>query len=498
MKTKYILKLVFLTFIITHISCSESLEEININPNQQVENPSLDLIFAAILPGFINQMTDSYTIPGQLAQQFAIKNSEAGILTHDEDAESRRFWEKVYSENGGALRNTNFLIYEAERKSNVVYEAVGKIYRSYIISYTTDLFGDVPFINAAQGFRFEEQYLFPKYDPQATIYREMLNDLDVANSLLAQAPVNQTIDASKDLLFQGNKEKWRRFANTLRLRLLMRISNVTDINQEVNEIFSNPEVYPIIESQGDQPAFSFNDLNDWPFNENRIKIEDIRISAVAVTIMKGEDDLNQISTQQDPRLAFLLNPTENSMINGSSMYVGQPIGLASDIEDNANRSLLSDDFKKLNTFWLITHAELLLIKSEAITRGFISGNAAETYKKGIEASLQKYGIDITNTESINYLTSLEENFLGNEIKHIAIQRWLDQINNGFEGYSVWRRFGIPVLSLGPDTVTEQIPTRYFYSSKTTDKNQENANEAINRPPLNGINTTFQRVWWDAN
>ena len=109
--------------------------------------------------------------------------------------------------------------------------------------------------------------------------------------------------------------------------------------------------------------------------------------------------------------------------------------------------------------------------------------------------MQRYGIDISDPESRSYVTSVVSNFTGNEVRHIAIQRWLDQVNYGFEGYSVWRRMEFPVLSLGPGVVAIQIHSRYFYSSKTTDKNQANADAAINRAPLNGLNTTFQKGWW---
>ncbi len=488
-----ILSLLFVT------GCSESLEEINVNPNQSVENPSIDLLFGSILPGFINQVTSSYRIPGQLAQQFAVKNSDVGILTHDEDAESRRFWETVYSENNGALRNASFLAFEAEQQGHLAYQALGKIYKVYILSYTTDLFGDIPYVNAGQGFRLEDKFLFPEYDTQSNVYQVMLADLEDANNLLMNSPdsESQRIDESRDLLFDGDKMAWRKFANTLRMRLLMRISNIEMVNTQIRDIFDDPVTYPLFDSIDDEPVFSYNNSEDWPFTSENPDIEDVRLSSIVVDIMKGEGGDNAISDQQDPRLSVLLNPTANSVTAGTPEFVGQPIGIASDTEENETRSLLSSEFQNLNKFWLMTYAELLFIKTEAIHRGYISGDAKTTYINGVEASCKRYEIDITSTESVDYLASLDANFVGNEIKQIAIQRWLDQINNGFEGYSVWRRLNFPVISPGRDAVATQIPTRYFYSSKTTDKNQANADEAINRAPLNGLNTTLQKVWWDS-
>ena len=430
------------------IGCDSGLEEININPNESVTNPSLDLMFGSILPGFISQPLGSFGQPGQFAQQFANLNSEEGSLTHDDDSQSRKFWEIVYSENNGALRNASFLIFEAENQENLVYQALGKIYKVYMLSYTTDLFGDVPYTEAGKGFFPDNEFAFPKYDAQQEIYRSMINDLESANTLLAQASGTQTIDATRDLLFGGDNISWRKFANTLRLRLLMRMSGAESVGSEVQAILSDALTYPVISSINDEPTFSRHELNDWPFNPEVSNISEIRLSATVVDIMKGEGGVNNISDEQDPRLAFLIDPTENSIANGTPEFVGQPVGLISDTEVSANRSLLSNDFRNLNKLWMITYAELLYIKSEAAHRGYISGSAASFLEEGIIASIERYGINSSSAESIAYLASISANFTGNEIKHIAIQRWLDQVNNGFEGYSVWRRLDFPVLSLG--------------------------------------------------
>ena len=96
----------------------------------------------------------------------------------------------------------------------------------------------------------------------------------------------------------------------------------------------------------------------------------------------------------------------------------------------------------------MTYAELNFIAAEAIHRNVIAGNAVAAYQQGVEASLQRYGIDISDPESISYVTGVVSNFTGNGVRHIAIQRWLDQVNYGFEGYSVWSRMEFPVLFFG--------------------------------------------------
>ena len=484
-------------FTLIFSGCDKGLESININPNESVTNPSLDLLFGAIAPGFIGQTIGSYSVTGQFCQQFAIKNSDAGILSQDDDSRARRTWETAYSENSGALRNASFLIYEAKNQENQVYQAVGKIYKVYMLSYITDLFGDIPYADAGQAFLFEDNSLLPKYDPQEMVYKQMNDDLIAANELLSTAEANQLIDEDRDLLFQGDRLSWRKFANTLRLRLLMRSSNKQDVSSQIATIFSSPSEYPVLSSIDDEPMFSFASSTDWTFYDSGSDNNyDRRISATAVDIMKGEGGDNKVSDVQDPRLSFLIDPTENSVIAGTPEFVGQPVGVASDNAPDAERSLLSTNFKSLNKFWLITYAELLLIKAEAAHRGFITDDSKALTLEAVEASIGRYGIDTNTTEAQSFLSSVGDNFDGNELKTIAIQRWLNQINDGFEGYSVWRRMNFPTLTLGPDISVTQIPTRYFYSVKTTDKNQANADIAIARAPLNGQNTIYSKVWWD--
>lgn len=486
---------IFLFCAILLCACNDGLEEINENPNQAVGDPSIDLLFGAILPGFIRQVTGSFRTPGQLAQQFANKNSEVGILGHDEDGTSRRFWEIVYSENGGALRNAGFLIYQSEQQGNDVYRAIGLIYKAYMLSYASDLFGDIPYNNAGKGFLLEDQFLFPAYDPQKEVYEAMIADLSTANQLLISAPSNQLIDDDRDLLFGGNRLSWRKFANSLKLRLLMRMSNVEDVGSRITGIFNSSDT-PVFESINDEPSFSYIADNDWPFDAINDLNSEIRLSATIVDILKGEGGVNKITDVLDPRLPIFVDPTAQSVVNGTPEFVGQPVGIASDIAGNDERSLLSDYMRSLNTFWLLTYADVLFIKAEAAQRGLISGDAAQFYEDAVTASMSRYGVDPGATSSQDYLASIAADFAGNELKHIAIQRWIDNLMNGFEGYAIWRRTGFPSLPIGPDVVESQIPTRYFYSSKTTDKNQTNADAAINRAPLNGQNTTVNIVWWD--
>ncbi|WP_109831585.1 SusD/RagB family nutrient-binding outer membrane lipoprotein [Reichenbachiella versicolor] len=479
------------------LACDQGFEEININPNQANNNPSMALLFGAIVPGIIDQNINSHHTPGQFVQQFAYVNSSTGTLNLEDDFVSRRAWEIAYSENDGALRNVEVLRDEAQKRDHSAYQAVAIILKAYMLSYISDLFGDIPYIDAGQVFKLEDKYWFPVYDPQRVVYYAMISDLQKANLLLKNSVESETIDSSRDLLFSGNKLKWRKFANSLQVRLLMRMSNVEDVSSDLAQIFGSSLEFPVMESLEDEPVFSYRSAANWPFNKSSQAISTVKLSSTYVEIMKGTKGVNQISDTTDPRLEKLLDPTEASIELGNPEYIGQPVGLSSYNKPSRETSSLSQNLRELNRFYFMTYSELNLIKAEAIHREMISGVSVDSYKEGVSASIERYGIDMSSTVVTNYLEDITSKYSGHELKHIAIQRWLDQPLNGFEGYSVWRRMDIPKLTLGPDVLVSQIPTRYFYSSKTMDKNQENADIAVKRAPLNGKNTTYQKVWWDS-
>jgi len=125
-----------------------------------------------------------------------------------------------------------------------------------MLSYITDLFGDIPYEDAGLAFLFDDKSFLPKYDPQEMVYKQMNDDLIAANEMLSSAEANQLIDEDRDLLFQGDRLSWRKFANTLRLRLLMRSSNKQDVSSQIATIFSSPTEYPVLSTIEEEPVFS--------------------------------------------------------------------------------------------------------------------------------------------------------------------------------------------------------------------------------------------------
>lgn len=133
----------------------------------------------------------------------------------------------------------------AEKEENTNAQAIALTMKALYLSNMTDLFGDMPFKEAFKGI--EENIIQPKFDDQKVIYDSLLMDLERANTLYTKT---STIDAKRDLLYNGDVTKWRKFTNSLYLRLLMRVSNRRDMNsaERIKTVFENPSQYPIFES----------------------------------------------------------------------------------------------------------------------------------------------------------------------------------------------------------------------------------------------------------
>ena len=145
----------------------------------------------------------------------------------------------------------------AEKEENTNAQAIALTMKALYLSNMTDLFGDMPFKEAFKGI--EENIMQPKFDDQKVIYDSLLMDLERANTLYTKT---STIDAKRDLLYNGDVTKWRKFTNSLYLRLLMRVSNRRDMNsaERIKTVFENPSQYPIFESNDDNATLKYLSL----------------------------------------------------------------------------------------------------------------------------------------------------------------------------------------------------------------------------------------------
>jgi hypothetical protein len=488
-------------------ACSK-FEEINVNPNNPAVVPA-EMLLPQIISGAVSSMTSSGVRAGQYVQHLAWLGgtSEADGRYNLTGASYREEWNAPMR----LLKDVNQLKELGTANNQPQYTAVAMVMKVYILGLMTDAYGDIPYDDAGMGNVSGKE--FARFQSQQDVYRLMLADLESANQLLKGLPANTVI--SRDILFGGNTGRWRKFANSLKIRILMRQSAKLNVNAAVAQIFGNPTEYPVFENVADQATLVYNnntDLYYWfiqnpPADGSGVDFNgDGRVSDVLV---------NMLASKNDPRLQIYTSPTKNSYNANRTnstiplVYRGQRAGLSA-AEQTAyytSSGFNKDDFsvigrriRRENRAFVMTYAELLLLKSEAIQRGIISGNVNETYLQGVRASFDKWPATastevhfISEAQKMQYFSRADVGLSTTEpMKQIAEQLWLDSYLNGFEGWSGWRRTGFPQIVPGP-SVLARIPVRYTYSDN--EQNNPMLIEWINQTMSGQMPTHNTKVWF---
>ncbi|MBA7562542.1 hypothetical protein ES708_04194 [subsurface metagenome] len=278
--------------------------------------------------------------------------------------------------------------------------AVMKILTAYAFQNITDWFGDIPYSEAMMADDPDNPNIHPKYDSQESIYTDLIAQLKAANSMIdPSANIGST-----DVIFNGDMMMWKRFCNSLLLRVYMRISNVSPSMAEagIEEIMAAPSTYPIISSI-DQAAFKYWLPEDPVYRspywmnlaDNPKSIDQTVTAEFLVETLKDRNDI---------RLPVYAEPALNS-----GEYVGLPLGTTGqNTPDLSIRGMA--EFGALDTpTRIMRYAEVMFILAEAALNGWNVGmTAQDAYEAAIEASFDEYGL----TMPASYLTDPLVDFNG--------------------------------------------------------------------------------------
>lgn len=478
--------------IVFAAACTEDFEEINTNRNSPTTTQP-NLILPGVQRDIMNSLVDETWSIGNTVIQHTAKNQ---FVNEDRYlwGERNTIWNAVYDN----MRDVNNILLLAEEDNLPNYKGVALILKSWLFSLVTDAYGDVPYSEALSG---KEGVFFPKYDTQESIYAGILSDLEEANQLL-----NGAFNISGDLIYDGNVENWRKLANSLRIRYLMRISGRRDVSAELSTIVNNPDQYPIFTSNDDHAVYTYlaESPDQFPLFTYRIgSFNEFRASKTLTDRLKATND---------PRLFIFVRPTpatEATPSTADDQYVGIPNGMA-DVEAltyNGGPEFQSRIgplyFEQANTPLglqvakgvIMTYAELQFLLAEAAQKSLIGGDAETYYMNGINASFDFYGI----TPDAGYFTQPDVAYTGTQddlLEKIGTQKWISLFFQGMEAWFEWRRTGYPVLAPAVDNQNNNIiPVRFIYPIIEQSLNSDNRAEAVSRQGEDDLNS---RVWWDVD
>ena len=465
-------------------SCTKQFESINTNPTLVTK----DLIKPALLltPVLKNSIFD---IPnrGQVGEFSGYCMNPAGgnvFLNMNFDDPFATYYtsyliniSEVVRLTGGdtALANEN---------------AIARIWRVWLFDQLTDQYGDIPYSQAVQGI--DSVILQPVYDKQQDIYADMFKELKSAAAQLTDDPSQQSFGAA-DILYQGDVDSWRRFANSLRLRLAMRVSYVDAAlaQQNVTDVLSQPLI-----TDNTQNAFLSTRADGNTNDDNQFYETNLREPTDMVVSFTVTDNLTRLN---DPRLPIFAKP-----VTLGSGYRGTPIQLSPD-QQLTNRyttdsvSLMGDAFlQPVMNIVVLNAAEVNFLRAEAALDNLSTENAQTLYAAGIKASLDQYGV--SSTASANYLASAAGTLSGTDeqkLEQLITQKWIANYYQATEGWDDFRRTGYPRIWTGGllGNTSGEVPRRLIYSQDEYLKNTANVKAAAAR--LSSGDSYMSRIWWDA-
>ncbi|MBK9330640.1 MAG: SusD/RagB family nutrient-binding outer membrane lipoprotein [Sphingobacteriales bacterium] len=481
---KYIFSKLIFSSLLLILGCSK-FEDLNTNPNQPVSIKSELLLN--------NIMYSTFGDDGDVANQLGMYSTFIGFdmgaswaqhmsktAYDDEDRYFVRttiiqsFWNTIYED---VCNDADKMYNLAVSENNKVNQGIALTLKAYGFSVLTDCYGDIPF---SEALKSSEGNFAPKYDNQEDIYVGILSILDQANILLSSG--EGAIPANSDRMYGGDVTKWRKFANSLKFRCLMRTSNKTtpkiNLAAQLQEIASSR---PIFTSNDDDAIFAFGTAQPAanPFYESIVyggRIEH-RLSNSLVEKLK--------SLNNDPRLQVYSRP------NTSSQYIGKPTDGSLFLEDDISQIGLSY-LQPESPAYFMTYSQLQFLLAEARQKGLISTGNADTYfYEGVKASFLANGLSELDFNTYKDLGSIDYNPVSG-LTQIATQEWISLYGQGVEAWTEWRRTKIPVLNPVSGGAVSEIPSRYTYPLSEQSINSTNYNAAI---ASQGSDLLTTKIWW---
>ena len=367
------------------------------------------------------------------------------------------------------------------------HKAIAMVMKSFYMQYIVDLYGDAPY---TQAF-LRGDNLTPSYDNDMSIYMALMTQLDDAIALIEGQ--EGAIVGNEDIMFEGDMGNWKRFANTVKLKMLVRLSTKAQAGTDaalttyVADQFAALDQDFVSQDVTINPGYS-DDSNDRlnPFyrtygfdNEGNVSTTNnfIRGSEHAIQFLQGTS-----TGTSDPRLGLIYAP------NSSNQFVGIQQG-----EDNAATDLSGLGIGLLvapgQDGYVMTGAESFFLQAEARFHAYLPGNPEESYNAGIQASFDLLGagssVAYAGNAGVSYAAAT------NKIEAIMTQKWI-AVNgiNAIESWIDYTRTGFPIVPLPTSAQFSDKPNRLMYP------NSEYSGNAANVPTQTQADAFSTKIFWD--
>lgn len=517
-----------LLFIISIQSCKKQFEDLQTNPNQPVTVPPY-----LILGKELNDMAN--TLGGNSPWDNVMRYNQYYCRNYQYYGDNAYSFAGTFGNYSNDLKNIQQMELEAANAGAPArnpYAATAKFLKAYYFYNLTSLMGDIPMSEALKGLT---NISGPKYDTQKDIFLQIFKWLDEANddfaSLRNDAPDKNF--GSYDIYYRGDVSKWQKLVNTFKLRVLVALSKKSGdadlkIGQRFSEVMTNSTKFPLFSNMGDNFSYKYNtDFNRYPTNPSNFGFDALRLNMADTWV-------RNLTTLQDPRVFATCEPAYKLIDqNGWGLtdfraFVASPTAEnQTDMESKVQSGLYSliGRYRYYRTFTaeegiIAGYPEMCFNIAEAINRGWVTGDAEQWYRNGIDAMIKFYGITNGNntfyflrsgnptnlsdyrtaTYSFDFNTYYNQTTVKYEtgaagLNKILLQKYLAFfMNSGWEAFFNQRRTGIPTFSTGAGIGNGGVlPKRWTYPVAEQNVNNANWKTAVDRQ-FSGQDVVGGELW----
>lgn len=509
--------LVGLVACVALASCDKGFEELNTDPTKTTEAYPHQFMANALMKAVEYNMIRNRDFNNELMQiTVNLGDGDGKVFRYD----FRRNWAD-YLWNGHYTNLSNFKDMYTKALDplnyNRAYQAVSLICQSWTYSILSDTYGDVPYSESNLGR--DSLLLEPRFDPQHDIYVSLIATLDSANTLLRTAGTNETIEPTADPVFAGDRAKWRKFGNSLLLRLISRVMHKPEMAGYVTKLQgmlgSEASSYPIMTSNDDSAILRWTGEGAYLSPYVGVRVQDFRAISLAAFFIDFLRDTN------DPRIDISLYNslygTSGSSNNRwgiapvSGNYVGVPSGYAPNSGEYSRESYFysSDQTAAVSlqteplAGMMMNYAEVQLIKAELALKGIIEGDPKGFFYSGAENGIKLWMPGWAKTIQ-QHLADADRDWYDDDtfeakMEKIHMQKFLALFLVDMQQWFEYRRTGYPKLPKPADyglasglRNNGEMPARLYYPVYVQSSNPSNYREAVAGQGPDEINT---KVWW---
>jgi hypothetical protein len=499
-----------IAFALLASSCDKSFLDVNTNPNT-LPTASPNYVFTNALNTSATNMLNPNETGSYWSGQWSQSNGyilSTTIFAYNFTNGDFNYWDGFYDN----LNDYQFVINNADAYNQKFLKGPAKIMKALLFQQLVDMYGNVPYSDALQGVKS----LAPKFDDQKAVYESLVTLLDEA---IADLKANTFASAfsGSDLVFKGSNTKWIRFANSLKMRILMRQARIagresyikTEINKIVTEgsgvitgedigiggsgffLATAGKLNPVYDRWGYDANGAKRALNNYP-----------RLTQYLVNSLKSSSDTLRLK-----RIGYALGgesastPGVSSGKELASNYVGVPFGQSSGFLPSAASALgpsllVKGQFDR--PYIIFTAAEAQFLMAEAKQRFndvTLPGTAKSYFEEGMLQSFRTLGAATSGAAAFkgSKIENYDFDASTDKLRAIAIQKWIALCNfNGLEAWTEYRRNNLPQTPQTVQVVDSKRPVRFYYP------NTESGSNDVNVKAQGTIDVFANRLFWDVD